>query len=80
MDSTKERTCTISWEKESHCSKEQFRNLRGKLISKIILFLKEEIDVMGAANANIISYNLLCHYMAKLPSYDSPTLGALFRI
>ena len=22
MDSTKEKTCTISWEKESHCSKE----------------------------------------------------------
>jgi hypothetical protein len=31
--------------------------------------LKEEIEVTGASNANIDGYNLLCHYMAKPPSY-----------
>ena len=33
--------------------------LHGKLINKIILSLKEEIEVTGAAKANIDGYNLL---------------------
>jgi hypothetical protein len=34
--------------------------LRGELINRIIQSLKEEIEVTGAANAKIDSYNILC--------------------
>jgi hypothetical protein len=59
--------------------------LHGELINKIIPSLKEEIELVGATNANTDDgYNLLCHYMAKaLPLaklYDSPMLGVLFSI
>ena len=43
--------------------------LCSELINKIILSLKEENEVTGAAIANIDGYNLLCHYTAKPPSY-----------
>jgi len=45
--------------------------LRVELINTIIPSLKEEIEVTGDANANIDGYNLLCHYMAKPPSYTT---------
>ena len=58
--------------------------LHGELINKIIPSLKEEIELVGATNANTDGYNLLCHYKAKaLPLaklYDSPILGVLFSI